>query len=1228
MIKPYSQTLRMLMVLVLAIGAITDSVAQTQVEFWFDSDPGMGQGTTVTASTDANGDLNFSAPTDGLEPGPHLLGVRAYHPGEHPHFAPTILQQIYVPRRDVAQISCVEYFWDNDPGVGKATSLDITPGHELDLNNIEIPTTNLTPGTHLLGLRAFGEGGWAPTLLQEVLVPNSDAGIITRVEYFWDQDPGFGQGTAISIVPGQEVNLENVEVAMDGLSAGDHSLFVRAFANGRWGSTLKFDSYLMPDASQMVVSNAEYFWNDDPGFGKATPINITPGSEIRLEDFPIPSSEAHGDAVLFIRYRGTMGWSPTVAYPVMVDAEGNYTLNSGADTSMESRNYKTLSDAFDDFADRGISNDITLTVKTKNTDYALDATDENRLSQLAQIAGNLTSISDNHDHKLIDFTAAEGSGNTLTVTTTDEGLPTVVSLFAQTSQRNVDLTINGTAYNFTPASLRSEEGCADRPTTPVNLSAISTAVKATWQAQPHDGTTLSGYVATGEGDMPEMTITNSGTKLDSLAYLVTLSTTDGQALCSYTYYIFIHALVGSQSFSTLSPANGSSLDPVTTTLQWNAIGDAKEYRLEISETPEGGEPTEIVNTTTGLLKYDLDVKSGCTYTWTVTAVGYCDELTSAPQTLQGRLLPDLTVQSITLPEAAQAGNQLTVTAIIKNQGTGATTEGAWTDRLYYVIDSDEFTDAVEIANVRHEGNLATDASYEVTFTIQVPYVEEGYMKVFVEADADGDVMEAADDNNRLLSTSQASLAPFYMNTDDLAALRLLFNDFDGQNWNGTRWNIESELIASGNWSGVTFDGDGRVTAVNLQGRGLSGSLSSATPLSLPLLTSLNLSRNALTGDPSDYIGDALPLLTSADLSYNQIDELARPLPSTITNLALTAQHRQYGKNTTYPGIGDVSVKVLEIGTELTVDLPAFACYDHKNQNFSAHPSLNVWTTNLKTRYGRLVWSNTNDCYTYECNNWNQTQQQDEDVILVVVEGWDAAITAYPGRIHLMKGDVNLTGWVDVNDVQRTLNYIINTNNTTAFNFWSANTWEDDLINIQDIVCTVNIVLDNQGESPAAARRLAPMAAAPNRFYASGRSICLEAQDEIAAFDLTLEGVSSSQVRLMLNGADWQMLTRETADGLRLVVFSPTGQTLPTGRTQLLRLAADGWPVDVQATSINAEELPAAASSETTRLDGPMQDENADNRIWDLQGRRVEMKTGGKSTKIYIKNGKKVMKSWK
>ena len=146
---------------------------------------------------------------------------------------------------------------------------------------------------------------------------------------------------------------------------------------------------------------------------------------------------------------------------------------------------------------------------------------------------------------------------------------------------------------------------------------------------------------------------------------------------------------------------GSSLDPGKVKLSWNAINDAVGgYRLEISDLSGSVRTIETDKTS-----YEVAVESGHQYTWKVTAIGYCDELTSTAMTFEGRLLPDMVVESITLPEAAEAGNTINVVATVKNQGTGATTEKEWTDRLYYVVDSEDFGQAVMASEQKHTGNI-------------------------------------------------------------------------------------------------------------------------------------------------------------------------------------------------------------------------------------------------------------------------------------------------------------------------------------------------------------------------------------------------------------------------------------------------------------------------------------------------------------------------------------------
>ncbi|MBC3542443.1 hypothetical protein H7U12_22385, partial [Rufibacter sp. H-1] len=100
------------------------------------------------------------------------------------------------------------------------------------------------PGFHQLHLRfKDANGRWgmttARTFYKENLttvVPPGQLANVTKGEYFFDADPGFGKGTNIPLTPGKD--LDNLTFAADvtALEPGFHQLHLRfKDANGRWG---------------------------------------------------------------------------------------------------------------------------------------------------------------------------------------------------------------------------------------------------------------------------------------------------------------------------------------------------------------------------------------------------------------------------------------------------------------------------------------------------------------------------------------------------------------------------------------------------------------------------------------------------------------------------------------------------------------------------------------------------------------------------------------------------------------------------------------------------------------------------------------------------------------------------------------------------------------------------------------------------------------------------------
>lgn len=745
-----------LLTLLAAVVSIGASAQTMQTEYFVDTDPGLGKGIQLVVPTDdeGNGTLQFTIPKNQLPTGRHLIGVRTFIVKDDiTEYSPTVYDRIDIFQpSDRKPLMYLEYFWDEDPGYGEGTHIALPEDFEATLDKLPISTDGLTPGKHLLGVRIRGGEGWGPTITEKFDIwPVGQFGSLRLMEYFWDEDPGFGNGTQIALPATDEANLEKMHISTTELTPGLHRLGVR-FAGGLgWSPTIVEDIVVLSAEDFGKILKMEYFWDVDPGYGNGTPLAFEPESEVTLDNVVIPLPNDGQDHKLGLRGFGNNKWGPTFMY----------------DTS----------------------------------------------------------------------------------------------------------------------------------------------------------------------------------------------------------------------------------------------------------TP-----------------------------------------------------------------------------------------------------------------------------------------------------------------------------PRYVNANDLAALRSLYEATDGANWSGTKWSpylsTENMEIRADNWSGVSFNSEDRVSAIDLHARRLTGDLQEALP-ALPEMTSMNLSQNALKGDPAIFVSNN-PQLTELNLSYNQFDELSARLSLNLSDklLNLSYQHRVYNDTYNWPGLDQLYVSDIFIkkNHQMDIQLPAIANYKHGSQALNTHPKLMVYNPANYKEYGSLTWQENLASYTFKSSVTNLDVNNGSNVIMQPAKGNTLVGSAYPAVIHFVAGDANMSGQTEITDVTRTLNYVLGKANQGVISLWAANTFTEGetsrVINIQDIVCTVNIVLENQDASVSEVRRFNSRARGADRnlFYTDGQELKLDATDDIAAFDLELQGVGPDQVRLLLNARNWQMHTRRTANGVRLVVFSPTGESLQAGTAiRLLRLGAEASPIAVQTSSPDANELTAAVS---------------------------------------------------
>ena len=143
------------------------------------------------------------------------------------------------------QITAAEYFIDTDPGVGNATALTISSGNTID-ETFSISTTGQPEGLHVLHIRVKDNNDvWSLFFrdyfyVQDGTTPPTPKPI-TAAEYFVDNDPGVGSGTALSISAGNTIN-ETFSITTTALASGLHVLHIRTRDDdGTW--SLYFRNY-------------------------------------------------------------------------------------------------------------------------------------------------------------------------------------------------------------------------------------------------------------------------------------------------------------------------------------------------------------------------------------------------------------------------------------------------------------------------------------------------------------------------------------------------------------------------------------------------------------------------------------------------------------------------------------------------------------------------------------------------------------------------------------------------------------------------------------------------------------------------------------------------------------------------------------------------------------------------------------------------------------------------
>ncbi len=839
-------------------------------------------------------------------------------------------------------------------------------------------------------------------------------------------------------------------------------------------------------------------------------------------------------------------------------AGGNYSLDK---TKTGVKNFTDATNLFTTFSQTTITSDITVqTATSQQFDIPITADLNQTLNVLVQKLQ-----SNNHKINFVSDSLSTKPVLNFIGELNQSFLNCLLSLGKNISIQNVLIAINGIPFDITKITdFKPQVVCSGTNTTKIDFTAFSPQMPVSWTLSKLPAY-ITGYITSGTQVIPQMTLTNTSTIADTLTYNIQLVVGSTPLFVGQLYYLVLPQLKG--VITDLVPTNNKTLSTTTVDFSWKSIPNAV-YDLYLWESNAAVVPS--IPTVGNLSNFRYTNSSFCqygkSYKWKVVARGTCNSIVSETDSFKIRSLPNLQVSSIQILSPFVANRKISINATVVNSGEADSIARSWEDRFYISKDTVfNKSNATLLSVINHYQNLKKNDLYTDNFNFVALSDTLKHYRFFVETDAQNTVLETSDNDN-IINSNWISFAADTMEVQDFKILNSFFTSHSGLSWK-QKWNTTSNRISSTNWQGVSFE-DGHVTAISLPSNQIQGGM----PLvlfTLPKLRDLNLYDNLLTSKIDSTIANVALInsfktdslvsinlsknllegeipsifrkfthLKTLNLQANKLSALSTPLPLNITSLYLQNQ--------------TINVDSIKLALTPTIQIPTLSLYNHSTQSFDFHPYFSV--INNGAVVGSVYFNGSkNQLYISNSTGWMFDSGQR---FVLRQENGLASGTSLLSGIFFDYGDANMDQKVDILDVQHSLNYLLG-DNPQPFNFAAADTYKDTLITVQDIVKTVNIVLSSTDSTSTNLQKSKMAVQSPNQIYIENNKLVLDITQPVSAMDILLEGISDKQIRLMLSSSKFQLIARNLPDGgTRFIVFSPTGNEIPTGKTIIAELYSE------------------------------------------------------------------------
>lgn len=235
-------------------------------------------------------------PATGLNEGFQQLNIRALDDQGTWGLYQKVIFYVSAPSATLANIASAEYFFDTDPGLGNGTALSISGTPSEATESFVIPLGSLVEGFHTLAIRTQNtDGVWSiydsSLFFVTEEIEGSSFANIAGAEYWFDTDPGLGNGTALTISGSPSEVTESFVIPLGSLELGFHSLGLRTQnTDGTWSLYDKKVFYIFDNIELDVspLSEMEFLFDEELGYGtgQTAPIIATGNPDEYLVEIP------------------------------------------------------------------------------------------------------------------------------------------------------------------------------------------------------------------------------------------------------------------------------------------------------------------------------------------------------------------------------------------------------------------------------------------------------------------------------------------------------------------------------------------------------------------------------------------------------------------------------------------------------------------------------------------------------------------------------------------------------------------------------------------------------------------------------------------------------------------------------------------------------------------------------------------------------------------------------